>query len=285
MKLATTIQEQIQLLQNRGMEISDIQKAGEILSDIGYYRLGFYWFPMEKNVKGVRNHLFKQGTRFESAVELYYFDNDLRKLLLPYILRVEVDFRTHLIYLASNQYKNEPTWFVDPRYVNQKYINEFLVTYLDIKKNTIIQKHHRKYPQDTYAPAWKTLEYATFGQITLLYQSLNDKSLQNDLAWQYNIRNLKVFRSYLTTIRYLRNICAHGHTLYDVQLPQSILTGPLELHNDDTHNLVGAIKVLEYLLQSISLNRASDLKSDIVKLLDAASPEISSLVSYLRGII
>lgn len=285
MKLATTIQEQIQLLQDRGMEISDVQKAEEILSDIGYYRLGFYWFPMEKNVKGPRNHLFKQGTRFESAVELYYFDNDLRKLILPYILRVEVNFRTHLIYSASNRYKNEPTWFVDPQYVSSKYINEFASTYSDIKKNAIIQKHHKKYPQDTYAPAWKTLEYATFGQITLLYQSLNDEFLRKELADQYNIRNLRVFRSYLTTLRYLRNICAHGHTLYDVQLPQSILTGPLELHNDDTHNLVGAIKVLEYLLQSISLNRASDLKGDIAKLLDAASPEISTFVSYLQGII
>jgi abortive infection bacteriophage resistance protein len=48
MKQATTIEEQIALLKNRGMIIGNEDKAKEILMDIGYYRLGFYWFPFEK---------------------------------------------------------------------------------------------------------------------------------------------------------------------------------------------------------------------------------------------
>ena len=44
-KTATTIDEQIAKLRKRGLTISDEGKAREILSDIGYYRLGFYWFP------------------------------------------------------------------------------------------------------------------------------------------------------------------------------------------------------------------------------------------------
>lgn len=50
MKTATTLNEQIELLEKRGMIFSDIEKAKEILLDIGYYRLGFYWFPYEKNI-------------------------------------------------------------------------------------------------------------------------------------------------------------------------------------------------------------------------------------------
>ena len=49
MKQATTIEEQIALLKNRGMFIGDEEKAKEILMDIGYYRLGFYWFPFDGN--------------------------------------------------------------------------------------------------------------------------------------------------------------------------------------------------------------------------------------------
>lgn len=45
MKTATSIEEQIELLQNRGMKVADKEKAKEVLLDIGYYRLGFYWFP------------------------------------------------------------------------------------------------------------------------------------------------------------------------------------------------------------------------------------------------
>ena len=44
---ATTFEEQIQLLRSRGMVINNEEKAKEVLSDIGYYRLGFYWFPMD----------------------------------------------------------------------------------------------------------------------------------------------------------------------------------------------------------------------------------------------
>jgi abortive infection bacteriophage resistance protein len=50
MKQATTVQEQIENLKDRGLllDISE-DKAKEILNDIGYFRLGFYCFPFEKN--------------------------------------------------------------------------------------------------------------------------------------------------------------------------------------------------------------------------------------------
>ena len=39
---ATTVDQQIELLRSRGMDIEDEVKAKEILLDVGYYRLGFY---------------------------------------------------------------------------------------------------------------------------------------------------------------------------------------------------------------------------------------------------
>ena len=45
MKQATTIEEQIQLLKERGITIKDETKVKENLMDIGFYRLGFYFFP------------------------------------------------------------------------------------------------------------------------------------------------------------------------------------------------------------------------------------------------
>lgn len=46
-KFATTIEEQIELLRSRGMTFVNEEKVKENLLDIGYYRLGFYWFPFE----------------------------------------------------------------------------------------------------------------------------------------------------------------------------------------------------------------------------------------------
>lgn len=47
-KQATNIEGQIAILKSRGMFIADVNKAKEILLDIGYYRLGFYMFPFER---------------------------------------------------------------------------------------------------------------------------------------------------------------------------------------------------------------------------------------------
>lgn len=43
-KVAIDVDEQISLLRQRGMIIDDEDKAKEVLLDVGYYRLGFYWF-------------------------------------------------------------------------------------------------------------------------------------------------------------------------------------------------------------------------------------------------
>ena len=48
-KSATSIDMQIELLKERGMTFGDEKKAKENLLDIGYYRLGFYWFPFEES--------------------------------------------------------------------------------------------------------------------------------------------------------------------------------------------------------------------------------------------
>lgn len=69
-KPATTIDEQIDLLKERGLTIQDEHKAREILLDIGYYRLGFYLFPFEKSFPNLSNrtHDYFPGATFEDAV-------------------------------------------------------------------------------------------------------------------------------------------------------------------------------------------------------------------------
>ena len=64
---ATTIDQQIQKLRDRGVVINDEKKAKENLLDIGYFRLCSYLFPFEKTYPKLknRNHEFKAGTQFE----------------------------------------------------------------------------------------------------------------------------------------------------------------------------------------------------------------------------
>ena len=60
---AITVEEQIITLKTRGLVIENEDKAKEILKDIGYYRLGFYWYYFQEDK--IR-HIFKEGTLFSN---------------------------------------------------------------------------------------------------------------------------------------------------------------------------------------------------------------------------
>lgn len=146
MKQATTIEEQIKLLKERGVTIENEAKAKENLLDIGFYRLGFYSFPFEKTFPKLdnRDHQVKEGTGFQDIVSLYYFDYDLRNILLNYLNRIEVNLRTYIVYTVSNYYKSSPTWFADPNVVNKSYVDSFEEkVYKTIRENPVIKRHHK----------------------------------------------------------------------------------------------------------------------------------------------
>ncbi|MBP3253142.1 MAG: Abi family protein [Bacteroidales bacterium] len=284
-KYATTIDEQIDILQSRGMIIEDIAKAKEILLDIGYFRLGFYWFPFEKTYpkRGKRRmHDFVVNTKFEDIKTLYYFDQDLRLLLSKYIFRIEIDFRTFLIYTASNKYKTMPTWFAESKCVSKKYIEDLPKYYEDIKKNNaIIQHHHRKHTNDIHAPAWKTIECMTFGNVLTLYSNLNDSGLKQDIALHYGIKNVKIFENYMDTVRVIRNQCAHGRNLYDFKLRNAILKGPVKnIKDEKIHNICGALYVILFILGKISANRENELRNSVKELIQGV-PNISTQINHL----
>ena len=284
-KTATTIDEQIAKLKKRGMTILDEAKAREILSDIGYYRLGFYWFPFEKSYpnKYGRRHKFVVDAKFEDAVSLYYFDNDLRNILAPYLHRIEVSFRTTIIYIVSNYYKNNPTWFSDSKVIGEDFLKDLPIFYNDIRKNEAIKRHHQKYHNDIYAPAWKTLEYMTFGGMLYLYQNLKEESLKQKIADKFNISNLDAFESQMKTVRIIRNVCAHGHNLYDLHLPQSIKVGELKgLDNKQRHNISGGIIIMASILKAISQNRRDELIYKINALL--SNPEFAAILPIIKYI-
>lgn len=126
-RIATSITQQIEKLEERGMVLDfPLDKIKEVLLDVGYYRLGFYWHPFEIDVEcEERTHEFKKGTKFSTILDLYYLDVDLRHLLIRFINRIEVNFRTKLIYYCSNKYKGSPTWFVDPKVISKDFIEAF----------------------------------------------------------------------------------------------------------------------------------------------------------------
>ncbi len=267
-KKSTTIEEQLAKLKERGMDFDDEQKAKENLLDIGYFRLGFYWFPFEQNYprKTKRSHKFKKEAKFENAIQLYYFDFDLRNILLRYISRVEINFRTKLIYYVSNKYKDDPFWYVDDKILRQTFIKseDYQRALRDVAKEDIVKHHKLIHKKHQFAPAWKAIEFMSFGTVITIYDHLIDGGLRLQIAKVCGVDSPSRLSNYMNTIRRLRNCCAHGKVLFDLSLPEAIsVGGPVTLNSSSKTNLSGTYKVLEYLLSKVSANRAKDMNQAV----------------------
>jgi len=70
-KPALTIEQQVNLLIKRGMEISDRNFAQQYLSHVNCYRLRAYWLPFEVQATTVEMHQFRVGSTFKNVIALY----------------------------------------------------------------------------------------------------------------------------------------------------------------------------------------------------------------------
>jgi abortive infection bacteriophage resistance protein len=107
-KSPTTVDEQIAQLKRRGLTIEDDSIASHCLSNISYYRLAGYWWPMQDDKV---THTFKKNSKFLDVIALYNFDRELRILFFDVIERIEISLRTKLIYHLSHEFDLcEPLW-------------------------------------------------------------------------------------------------------------------------------------------------------------------------------
>ena len=280
--IATNIDTQIETLRNRGMLILDNEKAKEHLLDIRYYRLGFYWHYFEID----DNHNFQEQIHFDDIIKLYYLDIDLKNVLSKYIYRIEVHFRTQVVYWVSNKYKTHPAWFNVDSIVDKSFIKDFNSIYTNLKMyNKALKKHHEKYTNDIYAPAWKTFEFLTFGQVFKFFCSLKDNDLKDEIANQYGFRDYTLLINFFKAIINIRNICSHNGVLFDFNQPIGIHRIPNKKYRfktRNTTNLNASIRLILFILSKISKNRADELENNIKSIVTNASQN-TSLNTIIRN--
>ena len=86
-KIFLNYDQQIEKLKNeKNLLIDNEAYAKEILRQTSYYSLIGGYKDIFKNPTTKK---YKDGTRFEDIVELYYFDELLRQLFLRYLIKVE----------------------------------------------------------------------------------------------------------------------------------------------------------------------------------------------------
>lgn len=214
-KPAVTFPDQVSILKQRGLQFKDEAKAEHILSTISFYRLRAYTYPFQDNI--TPSHPFIIPVTFESIIELYKFDRKLRLIIFDAVEKMEVAIRTQIIYQFSLNYGShwqlEPSLYRDiPRFARHiQSLNEEI----DRSDETFIKHYKTKYTQPTQPPSWMTLEVASMGLLSKLYQNLKDSPEKKAVASYFGLPNVVIMENWLLCFSNLRNICAHHGRLWN----------------------------------------------------------------------
>lgn len=262
-----SFEEQVELLEKRGMNIPDKARAFYILSSISYYRLSAYWYTFYKLPQD--DHDFKAGTNFELVYNTYKFDRQLRILLFDQIERVEIALRTQLIYnychsYGSNWYEKKEL-FRKPSYYYK--FNELMQNEMKKTSEVFIRHYLSKYTVPETPPAWMTLELASFGQLSILFKNLRNCDARKEVASHFGV-HANVLMSWLETISFVRNSCAHHSRLWNRKLPKPTLWPEvtqaswlsIKPQQNRLNRLYPALAVIAYLLQRLATHDAFPTK-------------------------
>ena len=210
-----TIPDQIKLLESRGLIIPDRKIAEKYLANISYYRLSAYMYPF----KDLATDTFVNDVSFDEIIDLYVFDRELRLLIFDAIETIEIVFRTQLIYQPSIS-GGGAFWFEDPsNFDDVSRMNDHLQKLddeVDRSGEVFIDHFFSKYDEEKTPPVWMAFEVLTLGLLSRYYQNMKASlRAKTDIANHFGVSQPIVFQSWIRSITYVRNICAHHSRLWN----------------------------------------------------------------------
>jgi abortive infection bacteriophage resistance protein len=237
-KLPLTIDQQIELLIDRGLDIPDSQQARNHLNFIGYYRLSAYTLPFQSCGNDIERHQFNLGTTFDQVLDLYIFDRKLRLLVMDAIERIEVAIRAAISNVASIKYS--PHWFLKPELFERNYDSCLTQLKKDInhhnpnKQERFIKHYYHNYSEPKLPPSWMVMEVLMLGTVSRIYSNLTI-DLKKEIASLFGVDHT-VLKSWLYSLSCLRNLCAHHSRLWNRTFtikPKILNKVKIHVSNDD----------------------------------------------------
>jgi abortive infection bacteriophage resistance protein len=276
-KPAKTFEEQVQLLQSRGMIVNDLQEARFYLQHLNYYRLGAYWLDFQLDHT---THQFKPDTNFKDVLKLYIFDRELRLLVLDGIERIEVSVRSQWAYYLAHYHS--PHAHLDSTLFDSKYwrmnLND-LTKEVNRSKEIFIQHLTNNY-KEALPPVWAVCEVMSLGLLSRWYDSLKPVQTRRVISRVYGI-NEDVLESWLRHLSVVRNLCAHHSRLWNRQFGITIKSPPRKGNAIASQlvlrsrNLYNTLVIVLYFMDTIAPNH--HLRSRLLKLLSEQPERLSAM--------
>jgi abortive infection bacteriophage resistance protein len=256
-KLPITIPEQIQKLKSRGLLFSDETKAAHYLSNISYYRIRAYTYPFQDNVNP--DHPFIKRVSFEEIIQLYVFDRQLRFLIFNAIEKIEIAFRTQVIYHFASTYG--AYWHLNPAlYNNSVYFAEQIASLnkeIDRSNETFIKHYKATYTDPKEPPCWMSLEVSSMGLLSKIFYNLKNDKCKDEITKHFGLKNVNVLENWMQCFSLLRNICAHHGRVWNrrmtkLSLPHKTLFLYVSDKNILPYKLYAYLTAIQYVLNIIS---------------------------------
>lgn len=219
-----TYNEQIDLLRSKGLTIYDEDFALTKLKDISYFALINGYKEIFKNNK---NSYYIAQASFEDIVKLFNFDEELRSLLLRYILKIERKMKSFISYYFSQKYPNCKDYLEETNYNYsviknrndiKKLIGE-LETSLSSKKYSYIRHYHVNHNGDI--PLWVLVNSLSFGKISHFY-ALSQQGIQQQISNEFSKISNAELGNMLSVLALFRNVCAHNERLFNYKSKQAL---------------------------------------------------------------
>lgn len=240
-----TLDEQIQIMEHKGMIIADKDRAKEVLLRENYFFLNGYRHLF---LKSTSDKTFIPGTTFEELHSLFLFDREFRNIIFKNLLVIENNIKSIISYQLSKKYGYKEEEYLKP--VNftsdperKRQVNDLLQKMkrqirINGSQHSATQHYQTSYG---YLPMWVVVKVLSFGIVSELYSIMKHDD-QKEIAEFYNIdvESLKIFLPILSNFR---NLCAHEDILFSHktqrQIPDNKYHNMLKIPKTDGEYIYG----------------------------------------------
>ena len=272
MKEAKTIEEQLEILEKRGLIIENRDRAIETLRNVNYYTLTGYLFPFKKS------NIYQKSTSMNLAIRLYHFDNEIRNVLTALMVEVEEKLKTRIAYNIAIAHSDDPLIYTDVNYFksandHSHFMADFQSNVRNNREVSFVKHHIQKYRSQF--PIWVAVNLFTLGNLKYLYKNIPSRDRKN-ISREFNV-SPKTLDGWIDTLRILRNKLAHNMRLYGTTFQK---TPKLEKHHSiriTNNRLFANFVLLKYLLDDSEVWQSAIVNLDKIFVKYQDSVELSKI--------
>ncbi len=233
-----TIDEQIEILKNKGLVIDDIDFVKDILMRENYFFVSGYRHLFLRSKK---DRTFLPNTNFRELYAMFNFDRQIRNIIFKNLLIVENNLKSIISYQLSKKYGfREKDYLKTSNFNNSKEKTK--------QVNDLIKKMKRQIRvngmQHTatmhyinfygFIPFWVVVKVLSFGIVCELFSVMKTDD-QEEISKIYDI-SVDNLLDYLPILSNYRNLCAHEDILYEHRTQKCI-------NNNKYHHLLNIPKM------------------------------------------